>query len=151
MLERLHLGATPYQTPTGVTAAGLVGLVRHCQDLCSLRIHFQAASLNTPPAVAGIASNIRPTSLRWNYALTDLDVGEIPVSEDSVLMTALTLSLIFPHLEYVDSGVDENWEKVIDVIGISGQVADRSGMAILVTSRDSFSDTYPGATLETGR
>ena len=66
-------------------------------------------------------------------------------------MTALALSLIFPHLKYVDGGVDENWEKVIDVIGIFRQVADRSGMAYPSASRDSFSDTYPGATLETGR
>ena len=50
------------------------------------------------------------------------------MSEDSVPMTALTLSRIFPHLEYADSGVDENWEKVMDIIRIFRRVANYSSM-----------------------
>jgi len=43
--------------------------------------------------------------------LVDLDVGEIPLWEESVSTVALTLAHIFPRIEAIRY-VDENWEKV---------------------------------------
>ena len=123
-LEKLHLGEPPCRVPTGVTATGLAVLAHHCPDLSSLCIHFQATTLNTQPAVAGIVSYIGTTSLRRNYALMELEVGHISVSKESVPMIALTLFRIFPSLGYIPDDIGGNWEKVIDTIQ---QIADRSG------------------------
>ena len=43
--------------------------------------------------------------------MTDLEVEEIFVSEESVLMVALALLRISPRIEFID-GTDEGWAKV---------------------------------------
>ena len=65
-------------------------------------------------------------------------------------MVALTLARIFPSLEGFNS-VDENWEKVIGMIRLSGRTANFSGKGHhLSTPKSDLSDTHPGATLEDG-
>jgi len=118
-LETLELGDPPCrEIPTGVTATGLVALAHHCPDLSSLRIHFQVASLSALPTISGMAPDARSTVPRRVCALRDLEVGEIPVPEESVLMIALTLVQIFPHIAAVDCK-DGNWFKVVDAICVS--------------------------------
>jgi len=125
-LENLELGGEPCcEIPTGVTAKGLVALADHCPDLSFLRIHFQVASLTAPPTVSRMASNAVSAVPRGGCALRDLEVGEIPVPEESVLMVALTLAHIFPHIVYID-GVDENWFKVAGAIRRSKEIIDCS-------------------------
>ena len=103
-LETLQLGGSPCrEIPTGVTAKGLVALADHFPYLSELCVHFQVASLSTPPAIAGMMSNVVPTDVRRDCALTDLEAGAIHVSEESVLVVALTLVRIFPHLVFIDS------------------------------------------------
>jgi hypothetical protein len=83
--------------------------------------------------------------------LTNLEVGEIPMPEGSVLMVALTLVRIFPHIYHIES-VDGNWGKVADAIRLSGRIVGYPCKDLpLSTPRSSFSDPpFPGATLEDG-
>jgi hypothetical protein len=125
-LTRLNLGDEPCRRfTTGVTAKGLVALARHCPDLVELRIHFQVASLSTPPAGLGITPNFESTRSWTDCALEHLVVGEIPVPEESVLMVALTLLRIFPRISSIYS-MDEGWEKVGDAIHNSKRIFDCS-------------------------
>ena len=115
-LQALKLGDLPCEESTaGVTAKGLVALALHCPGLQHLRIHFQVASLIGPPASPGIGPNTEPADSWTDCALTDLSIGEMPVSEESALMVARTLLRIFPQIMYISS-VDEGWEKVGDAI-----------------------------------
>jgi hypothetical protein len=150
-LETLQLGGAPCrQIPTGVTAKGLVALAHHCPDLFALRVHFQVASLSAPSAIAGMTSNSGSTAPRRDCASVELEVGEIPVPEESVLMVALTLARISPRIECIDY-VDENWEKVVDVICLSGEIVDCLSKEHPFTApRGNFSDISPRATLENG-
>jgi len=80
-LETLRLGDDPcHLIPTGVTVKGLVALSHHCQDLSTLRVHFQVASLSAPP---GVGSNPRSITLRRECALKELEVGGIPMPEEA--------------------------------------------------------------------
>jgi len=125
-LEYLHLGDAPCRhIPTGVTAKGLVVLAQHCPNLDFLCIHFQGASLSALPATAGTASGTESTAPRGDCALTELDVGEIPVPEQSVLVVALTLARIFPHIERIYCA-DRNWDKVMDKITLFREFVDFS-------------------------
>ena len=150
-LEHLKLGATPCRLiPTGVTAKGLMVLARHCPNLLHLRTHFQVASLSVPPATIGMTSNTVSIAMRRGCALTKLDVGEIPVLEESVLVVALTLVRIFPHLETINY-TDESWEKVTDAISLSRRIVDCLGKdRYLERPRRDLSDASTGATLESG-
>jgi len=150
-LEILELGGPPCrEIPTGVTAKGLVALAHHCHDLSSLRIHFQVASLGAPPTVSGMVFDVGSTAPRRNCALRDLEVGEIPMPEESVLMVALTLAQFFPHIAGVDC-VDENWFKVVDAICVPREfVGYSSEEHPLSALRSNFSDTSIGAALEDG-
>ena len=113
-LKVLKLGNGPCnQTTTGVTAEGLVALAHHCPDLLLLRIHLQAASLNTSLASPGVTPNADST--RSECALTDLIVGAIPVPEVSVSTISLTLLRIFPRIETIH-GTDERWVEVENTI-----------------------------------
>ena len=149
-LESLELGNSPCrEIPIGVTVKGLMVLANHCPDLNELQIHFQVASLTTPPEIHETIPHIRSTPMRRDCALRDLDVGQIPMPEESVSIVSLTLARIFPHLELIYH-VDENWEKVEGAI-CSRQIIDYSGKEHhLSTPRSSFSDTSPGAALENG-
>lgn len=125
-LEILQLGGPPCsEIPTGVTTKGLLVLANHCPDLHNLRIHFQASSLSTPPVVPTTTFN-GFTAPRRDCALTNLEVGEIPVAEESVSVVALTLVRIFPRIESIDFA-DENWGKVIDAICVSREIIGYSG------------------------
>jgi hypothetical protein len=148
-LDILLLGDPPCrQIPTGVTVKGLAALAHHCPNLSTLRIHFQVASLSAPPAIARAISSAEPIARQKDCALTDFEVGEIPVPEESVWIVALTLVRIFPHIESVDYA-DESWEKVSSAIRLSGRIADCSSKEHpLIASSGNFSNISPGATLE---
>ena len=148
-LESLRLGDPPCrEIPIGVTVKGLVALASHCPDLGYLRIHFHVASLSTPPVIHGTPPHTVP---RRDCGFGNLDVGEIPMPEESVWMVALTLARIFPELECIDC-IDENWQKVEDAICLSRQIVDVSGREChLSTPRSNLSDTpSPGAALGNG-
>ena len=106
-LKILHLGAEPCETPAGITIKGLATLAHYSPRLFQLCVHFQAASLD--PRVI--------TMPRKYCALTNLDVGDIPVSEGSVKMVAKTLLRIFPRLNKIGS-TNQMWEKVVFAIGV---------------------------------
>ena len=150
-LEHLRLGDVPCRRiPTGVTAKGLVVLARHCPNLSDLCIHFQVASLSAPPATTGMTSDAGSVAMWKDCALTHLEVGEIPVPEESVLVVALTLVRIFPHIKNI-SYMNEDWKKVKDAISLSKQIVDRSGKdPHLDTPRSNLSYDPSGATLEGG-
>ena len=125
-LKEVFLGSTPCEIPTGVTAKGLAVLAYHCPDLINLRIHFQVASFIVPPDNSGMTSNVGSTALRRDCALKRLMVGKIPVGE-SVLIVALTLARIFPHIEYIGFDDDWDWEYVIWAIRLSRRITDHPG------------------------
>jgi hypothetical protein len=115
-LEALWLGGEPCGTPTGVTAKGLAALASHCPNLSHLRIHFRADSFNALPAISG-TPRVGTAVPQRECALTDLDVGQIPIPEESTLMVAQTLVRIFPNITRLDYPDDsEDWEKVFDAI-----------------------------------
>ena len=96
----LELGDPPcHEIPTGVTATGLMTLAHHCPDLSTLCIHFQLASLCAPPAISRVTSDVGFPALRRDCAMKNLEVGWIPVPEESVLVVALTVAHIFPRIE----------------------------------------------------
>jgi hypothetical protein len=144
-LEDLLLGGEPCRTPTGVTTKGLTALAHHCPNLSSLRIHLLVDSFSAP-ATPYTGS----TAPQKDCALAGLCVGETPISEESVLMVALTLVRIFPRIMWINYA-DENWGKVSDAIRLSGQVvASSSKKHSLATPRSNIYDASPGATLEGG-
>jgi hypothetical protein len=133
-LETLGLGDVPCrQTTAGVTTKGLVALAHHCPNLRYLRIHFQVNSLSDPPAIPGIVPNAGSAVLWTDCALTNLDVGEIPVPEESALTIALTLLRIFPRIEIID-GADEEWEKLHNAINRSKEIIDYSSKQCPLTT-----------------
>ena len=99
-LEILRLGVAPCQTPTGVTTKGLTALAYHCLHLSTLRIHFQVTSHDLL-VIPRIAPGGEPTIPREDCALTDLEVGKIPVTEESMLVVASTLLRLFPHISRI--------------------------------------------------
>ena len=147
-LETLRLGEVPCcKIVTGATVEGLAALAHHCPGLYTLRIHFQATSLSTPPTAT---SNARSTVPQRDCALENLEVGDIPIPEESVLVVALTLIQIFPHINYIDS-IDENWDKVADAICLSRKIVNCSSKEHpLPTPRGDFSDAPSGAICEDG-
>jgi len=135
-LEILQLGGPPCRTPTGITAKGLAALSYYCPNLFTLRIHFQVDSL-IPSSMSIITSDDQQADS--NCALTDLEVGEMPMVEGSALMVALTLLRIFSHLENIEYS-DEGWEEVADAIRLSKRVADASSKKFSLTPPSSEAD-----------
>jgi hypothetical protein len=123
-LETLRLGDEPCQTPTGVTAKGLTVLAYYCPNLSSLIIHFRVDSFNALPTNAGIP-HTGTAAQRRDCTLTNLDVGEIRMPEESTLAVALTLARIFPYISWIGY-IDNNWEKVLDAICLSRQIVDHT-------------------------
>ena len=119
-LEALLFGY-PCQTPTGITAKGLTALAYYCPRLSTLRVHFQVSSLD-PQGIPGDTPGGGPT-IPADCALTELDVGEIPLPIESVSVVALALLRIFPRIDDIDS-CDGEWEKVMDAIRRSKQLVD---------------------------
>ena len=134
-LTYLQLGNDPCKEfTTGATTKGLVALALHCPDLKYICIHFQVASLSTPPASPGTGRNTGPTGSWTDCALTGLSIGATRVPEESALIVALTLLRIFPRIRdmkpkngwYADWEKDKGWKKVGDAIRLSGQIVDCS-------------------------
>ena len=150
-LQILRLGDTPCrEIPIGVTAKGLVALADHCPDLHHLCIHIQVASLSSPPAMPRVTPDAGPAALRRDCALKDLEVGEIPIPEESVLTVALTLASIFPRIELINC-VDGDWEKVLGAIHVSRRIINyTSEQQPLSIPRNNVTDTSPGAVVEGG-
>jgi hypothetical protein len=59
--------------------------------------------------------------------LAGLEVGKIPVPEESALTVGLTLGRIFSRMECIYYYVDESWEEVLDAVRLSRQIIDCSG------------------------
>ena len=116
-LTILRLGGAPCGTLTGVTLGGLVALALRCLQLSKLCVHFQANKL------AEATSRTKPPSLskpipgvpQTNCALTDLQVGEIPISKQETLAVGLTLLQIFPKIVDIEY-IDPQWESVLETI-----------------------------------
>jgi len=78
-----------------------------------------------------------------------LEVGGIPMAEESVATVAVILARIFPRIERVQY-FDGNWEKVTDAIHLSRQIIDYSSKERLSTPRSDLSNISLGATLDDG-
>ena len=119
-LEILLLGYPPCGTPTGITANGLIGLARLCPRLSELRIHFQAATLVEAATSATLRSppDSESVVLREDCALTDLEVGRIPIPAGSGPAIASILLQIFPRIINVKyhTYVDQGWGTVAETI-----------------------------------
>ena len=125
-LESLTLGDWPCSEFTGgVTAKGLVALARNCQNLSSLCVHFQVASLSSPPTGPETTHTAGYSASWTGCALTRLDVGEMAVSDDSAPMVALTLLCIFPRIETIGF-LEEAWDVVDAMIRRSRQIVNCS-------------------------
>ena len=132
-LQSLKLGDDPCcQYTTGVTAKGLMALAHYCRWLAHLRIHFQVASLTTPPAISEVTPYAEPPPSWTNCGPLDLIVGDTPMPEGSALVLALTLLRIFPRITviYFDN---KGWEKVDDAIYDSGQIVGCSSEQYYLT------------------
>jgi hypothetical protein len=146
-LETLQLGIEPCGTPAGVTVKGLAVLARRCPNLSSLNIHFRVDSFDALPANAR-TPHTGTAVPRRDCALTNLDVGQTPMLEESALMIALTLVRIFPNIMQIDY-TGEDWGQVSDAIGLSRRVIDHTSKdSSLAASRSNSSDTFLGAALE---
>ena len=115
-LESLSLGNRPCHRFTGgVTTNGLMALARNCPNLSSLCLHFQVANLSDPPTGLETTRNAGGSASWTGCALTELEVGEIPIPEKSASIVALTLLRIFPQIKTIDFDND-GWIKVQDMI-----------------------------------
>ena len=130
-LQSLWLGNEPCNRPTGgVTAKGLAALAHNCPNLSSLCVHFQADSLSDPPMGLETARDAGYSASWTGCALTELEVGAIPVPEGSASIVALTLLRIFPWIEtirftnYIDEAAA--WSEVAGMIRRSKQIVDCS-------------------------
>ena len=115
-LEKLRLGRAPCKTPTGATVDGLISLAFHCPKLSELRIHFQVGSLVAAASIAAkMSPSDEPAIRRKVCALTDLEVGNIPIPVESVSTIALFLLQIFPRIHKIKYA-DPGWIKVAKTI-----------------------------------
>ena len=123
-LEILLLGDAPCETPTGITVNGLIGLARLCPHLSKLCIHFQAASLveAVTSAVTLSPSNGEQTVQREGCALTDLEVGGIPIPARSESTVAHILLQVFPRILNVEY-TNRDWKTVAETIKYFSQIA----------------------------
>lgn len=98
---------------------GLIALAGNCHLLSKLRIHFEAASLVEATAVVGVSapSDSKPMDRQQGCALTDLEVGAIPVEKGTVLKVTMTLLRIFPRLFNIESN-RKSWKEVAGIVGL---------------------------------
>ena len=93
-LEILQLDKQPHQAVRGVIFKGLIALtLRYPLGLSKLHVYFQAnrsaeAISTTEPSSPSKPAVVTP---QMNCALTDLQVGETPISESSALVVGLIL------------------------------------------------------------
>jgi hypothetical protein len=140
-LEILQLGRTPCATPTGATVHGLIDLASRCPHLSKLRIHFQGDSLvaTATSAATSFIPTDEPVVLWEDCALTDLEVGGIPIPADSTTRITQMLLRIFPHIIKVEY-TNPMWKGVAEYIKDFGQIGAfvrRAGKVHPVTSNDS--------------
>ena len=116
-LEILKLGDAPCGTIRGVTVRGLMALARDCRHLSELRIHFRASSLAEAVDDVGVLvpSDGGTVVRRNDCVLTVLEVGEIPISPNSVLVVTMILLQIFPYLLNVKF-IEGGWKDVAENI-----------------------------------
>ena len=120
-LEILKLGDAPCRARRGATVKGLITLAHGCRHLSELRIHFQAASLGGVTADLPVPSDDETVVRRQDCVLTELEVGEIPISTDSLLVTTMVLLQIFPRLLNIEF-VDKRWKSVAENIKLFQQI-----------------------------
>ena len=149
-LESLALGDVPCrQITTGVTTKGLLALAHHCPKLSALCVHLQVASLCEPPGIPGMVPGAGPAASWTDCALTDLNVGEVPVPEGSAMIIALTLLRIFPRLCSMEF-TNEEWDEVENAINCSREIIDCSRKQCPFTMPwSTVNDRFTGAALET--
>jgi hypothetical protein len=138
-LETLRLGREPCEIPTGVTAKGLAVLAHHCPNLSDLRIHFRVDSFGATLAISG-TPHPGTTAARRDCALRSLDVGRIPMPEESVWVAVLTLICIFPRVSSIYC-YDENWERVLDAVRLPGKTVHSSKEHSLAARPSNVSNT----------
>lgn len=152
-LKILKLGNKPCRTRAGVTIKGLIGLARGCSHLSELRIHFQTGSFNDTAISAQTAplSDGEAKIRRHDCALTNLEVGDIPIQDGDQLTVTVTLLQIFPRLSNIEP-VQERWGDVLEGI----KQYKRIGTLIHTTSKAHLfcksltflmNDVLPGGTL----
>jgi len=122
-LEILQLGRHPCRAVRGVTFKGLIALALHCPQLSKLRVHFQANRLAEATSITEPPSTPDPTAVipQTNCALTDLQVGETPISESSVLAVGLTLLQIFPKILNIEY-ISPQWGSVAEMVKLSKRI-----------------------------
>jgi len=146
-LEILRLGDAPCQFPTGVTVNGLISFARRCPHLSKLCVHFQVTSLveAATSATTLSPSDDEPVVQREGCALTDLEVGDIPVPAQSALAVAQILLQIFPRILNVGY-INPEWKTVAEIVKHFRQIAifvRRTGEAHPSHSMI-YGDTLPG-------
>jgi len=122
-LEVLSLGRHPCRAVGGVTFKGLIALALHCPQLSKLRVHFQANRLAKATSTTDPPSPSDPSAVipQTNCALTGLQVGEIPISESSVLAVGLTLLRIFPKIFNIEY-INPQWGSVAEMVKLSKRI-----------------------------
>lgn len=124
-LECLTIGGEPCGIPSQITFKSLYTISRQCSRLTTLQIHFNPAMfvtrVETDPApgdtVLGLSDlNTPPSSL---CSITTIDVGSIPLPQDSNTPYIMALGLlgVFPRMEKLEYD-DGDWEDVDDLIKI---------------------------------
>ena len=117
-LEFLQLGASPCQTPTGITVNGLIGLACRCPNLTHLCVHFQGTSLAEAATSATTPPPLDDEFIVWREeicVLTSLKVGGIPIPAGSESAITLILLQIFPCIVNIWY-INEEWETVAKTI-----------------------------------
>ena len=116
-LETLRLGGAPCGTSTGATIDGLIGPASRCPRLSALRVHFQAYNLIDAATNATTVPSLNGERevQREGCALTDLEVGDTPISPQSASTLVLILLHIFPHIRNVKYN-NREWETVAETV-----------------------------------
>ena len=115
-LEVLRLGGVPCGTSTGATFDGLVDLSLRCPRLTKLHVHFHVDSLIDATVNVTTSTDGEPIFWREDCALTDLEVGNIPIPPQSALVVTLSLLQIFPRILNIVDYTNPEWETVAEAI-----------------------------------
>lgn len=125
-LESLAIGEEPCGIPSQITFKSLYTISRRCTRLTTLQIHFNPAmfvtKVDTDSESGGIAlgfPDLNQTPSPDLCAITTIDVGTIPLPEQSNTSYIMALGLlgVFPHLEKLEYD-DGDWEDIDDLIGV---------------------------------
>jgi hypothetical protein len=152
-LEILKLGLAPCRVRTGATVKGLIDLASRCPHLLQLRVHFQTSGLLRAASNATETSSLDREAVvqRKDCALTDLEVGDIPILEmytpgRSAAILPLILLQIFPCILNVEY-TNPKWERVAKTIKDFRRIGAFVGRTGKVPSFHSniFSDALSGS------